>query len=91
MIKQQAALRMQPMMQPMMQPIMPPGYYQPGMGGMMPAQQWGAPQQQQFVKSSTATRQSAQKIRKRSDGKKLKSNIVIIICTTFFRPQKIRG
>jgi len=57
---------MQPMMQPMMQP-----YYQPGMP-MMPAQQWGVPQQKRFVKSSSATRQSAQKLRKRSDGKKSK-------------------
>jgi len=36
---------------------------------MMPAQRWGVMPQQRVIKSTAATRQSAQRIRKRSDGK----------------------
>jgi len=88
MMKQQAALRMQPMMQPMMQPVMPSGYYQPGMGGMIPAQQWGIPQQQRYGKSTTQTRQSAQKIRKRSDGKEISISMIIIYVLYFLERRR---
>lgn len=53
--------------------IMPQGYpYQmPTRGGgmMMPTQGWGVMPAQRPVKSTTATRKTAQQVRKRSDGK----------------------
>lgn len=52
--------------------MVPAGYgYQHAMRGgmMMPTQGWGVMPQQHFAKSTAATRQSVQRIRKRSDGK----------------------
>ena len=55
--------------QPMM---MPQGYSypMPMMGGMMmPSQGWGVMPQQRPIKSTTATRKTAQHVRKKSNGK----------------------
>lgn len=47
--------------------ISAPYPYQPGMP-MMPTQGWGVMPQPHFGKSTAAARQSAQRIRKRSEG-----------------------
>ena len=69
---------------------MPQGYGYPMQGMMMPTQGWGVPAQR-VVKSTTATRKTAQNVRKRSDGKTQRVLMIRSLNYVIYRYKKMRA